>query len=79
MAFDVPGVRDAVVDGATGVLVDFETELAAAWVHLAQDADWRARLGAAARRRAGTLSWDAAVTQFLAAADEAVRTVQVAA
>ena len=79
LAFDVPGVRDAVVAGATGVLVDFETELAAAWVHLAQDADWRARLGAAARRRAGTLSWDAAVTQFLAAADEAVRTVQVAA
>jgi glycosyltransferase involved in cell wall biosynthesis len=79
LAFDVPGVRDAVVDGQTGVLVDFEPELSAAWVHLTQDAEWRTSLGAAARRRAGELSWDATVAQFLAVADEALALRQVAA
>jgi glycosyltransferase involved in cell wall biosynthesis len=74
LAFDVPGVRDAVVDGRTGVLVDFEAELAAAWVQLARDEHWRRQLGTAARQRAGALSWDATVTQFLAVAEEAVAT-----
>jgi glycosyltransferase involved in cell wall biosynthesis len=79
LAFDVPGVRDAVVDGKTGVLVDFEAELTAAWVQLAADSEWRARLGAAARGRAATLSWDAAVTQFLVVADEALGPARTAA
>ena len=79
LAFDVPGVRDAVVDGETGVLVDFEAELAGAWVTLASDEPWRARLGAAARARAAALSWNATVTQFLAVADEAVGAHQAAA
>src|SRR5207302_5583159 len=70
LAFDVPGVRDAVVDGKTGVLVDFETELPAAWVQLASDEPQRLRLGAAARQRAVAMSWDATVTQFLAVAEE---------
>jgi glycosyltransferase involved in cell wall biosynthesis len=78
LAFDVPGVRDAVVDGKTGVLVDFEAELTAAWVQLAADSEWRERLGAAARDRAATLSWDAAVTQFLAVADEALGAARAA-
>ena len=72
LAFDVPGVRDAVLDGQTGVLVDYETELAAAWVHLAGDEQWRRRLGSAARQRAEELSWDTTVSQFLAVAEEAV-------
>lgn len=79
LAFDVPGVRDAVIDGQTGVLVDNETELTAAWVQLAQDAEWRARLGVAARARASDLSWDATVTQFLAVADEALGLAEAAA
>ncbi|MBV8986790.1 MAG: glycosyltransferase family 4 protein [Acidimicrobiia bacterium] len=72
LAFDVPGVRDAVVDGETGVLVDYETELTAAWVHLSADPQARRRLGDAARRRAEALSWDATVSQFVAIAEEAV-------
>jgi glycosyltransferase involved in cell wall biosynthesis len=79
LAFDVPGVRDAVVDGETGVLVDFEAELAGAWVTLAADEQWRARLGVGARRRADGLSWGATVTQFLAVADEALGAAQTAA
>ncbi len=72
LAFNVPGVHDAVIDGETGVLVDYETELTAAWALLASEESWRARLGAAARRRAAELTWDATITQFLAAADEAI-------
>jgi glycosyltransferase involved in cell wall biosynthesis len=79
LAFDVPGVRDAVLDGETGVLVSFETELAGAWVTLAADKGWRMRLGAAASTRAAALSWDATVTQFLAVADEAIGAAQAAA
>jgi len=79
LAFDVPGVRDAVVDGETGMLVNFETELAGAWVTLAADDQWRMRLGAAACERAGALSWDATVTQFLAVAGEAIGHAQAAA
>ncbi len=72
VAFDVPGVRDAVVDGETGVLVRYETELAAAWAELADDGERRRVLGEAARRRAATLGWDATIDQFLAVAGEAV-------
>jgi len=79
LAFDVPGVRDAVVDGQTGVLVGFETELTAAWVQLAADEQWRARLGAAARERAAALTWGATVTQFLAVAEAAVAAQRAAA
>ena len=79
LAFDVPGVRDAVVDGESGLLVDNETELVAAWVELAGDDARRQRLGDGARRRAGDLSWDATVTQFLAVAEEAVGAARAAA
>jgi glycosyltransferase involved in cell wall biosynthesis len=79
LAFDVPGVRDAVVDGETGVLVDYETELTAAWVHLSADEQARRRLGDAARRRAAALSWEATVSQFLTVAEEAVALERAAA
>ncbi|MBV8162239.1 MAG: glycosyltransferase family 4 protein [Acidimicrobiia bacterium] len=79
LAFDVAGVRDAVSDRETGVLVDFEAEFAAAWVQLAGDEAWRSRLGAGARRRAGTFSWDATVSQFLCVAQESVGVARAAA
>ncbi|MBV8981525.1 MAG: glycosyltransferase family 4 protein [Acidimicrobiia bacterium] len=79
LAFDVAGVRDAVIDGETGVLVDYEAELTAAWVQLAADDRTRRRLGDAARERAAALSWDATVTQFVAIAEEAVGRERAAA
>jgi glycosyltransferase involved in cell wall biosynthesis len=79
LAFDVPGVRDAVVAGETGVLVDDETELTAAWVQLSADPHIRRRLGDAAHRRASTLSWEATVSQFVAVAEEAIARERVAA
>jgi glycosyltransferase involved in cell wall biosynthesis len=49
---DIPGVRDAVVDGETGLLVPREpTAAAAALRRLADDAGLRTALGTAGRRR----------------------------
>ena len=54
VATDVGGVADVVVDGVTGLLapVDDEQALADAMFRLADDADLRARLGAAAPKAA---------------------------
>ena len=55
---DAPGCRDLVRDRREGILVPLrDTEAAArALVELADDADLRARLGAAARRASGSAS-----------------------
>ena len=44
-----PGVRDAVVDGTTGVLVDSDEEFVKEWIALSQQPDRRAELAAARR------------------------------
>ncbi len=51
LAVDAPGVRDAVVDGVTGVLVDDATPaaFAAAWMEFSADEPARVRMGLAAR------------------------------
>jgi glycosyltransferase involved in cell wall biosynthesis len=59
VATRIPGHADAVVDGATGVLAEGSEDLAAALGSLLVDRDRRELLGAAARRRALALSWDA--------------------
>ena len=64
IATAVGGLPDAVVDGETGLLVpprDVEA-LRAALERLLGDADLRARLGAAGRRRVERLGLDAAAT-----------------
>ena len=61
VASDVPGLRDAVLDGRTGVLVphgDVET-LARAAVDLLQHPEQRRRLARNAREWAERFSWDA--------------------
>jgi hypothetical protein len=72
LAFDVPGVRDSVAHGQSGVLVKTPVEMAAEWVALANDAPRRAALDKGARRRAARFSWDLTVERFLAVADEAI-------
>lgn len=64
LAFDVAGVRDAVVDGVTGVLVRSPRAFADEWIALAADPARRQELGAAARQRAAELTWDATVDLF---------------
>jgi glycosyltransferase involved in cell wall biosynthesis len=73
LAFRVPGVVDAVVDGVTGVLADDDTQFVDEWVALAGDRERRERLGAAATARAIEFSWDRSVDEFLKAADAAIR------
>jgi glycosyltransferase involved in cell wall biosynthesis len=58
VAFDVPGVRDAVDDGTTGVLTHDADGFVEAWVALARDDMRRAAMGTAARRRAETMGWE---------------------
>jgi glycosyltransferase involved in cell wall biosynthesis len=73
IAFDVPGLRDSVVDGETGVLARGESSFAAAWCTLALSAHRRTLMGRAARDRAAQYRWNNTVRQFRAVAAEAVR------
>jgi glycosyltransferase involved in cell wall biosynthesis/SAM-dependent methyltransferase len=64
LAFDAPGVRDAVVATRTGLLAHDEREMVEMWIDLAQSDDLRAKLGDGARDRALEFSWDATVERF---------------
>lgn len=75
LALDAPGVRDAVVDGETGILAAGEDDLVRQWVALAADRATRARLAGAAARRAAAMSWDATASAFEAVCVEAVERV----
>jgi glycosyltransferase involved in cell wall biosynthesis len=70
LAIDAPGIRDAVVDGKTGVLVPgghdgLPRSLADAWVTMASAASDRARMGAAARAWASQFTWDRTTDRWL--------------
>jgi glycosyltransferase involved in cell wall biosynthesis len=73
IAFDVPGLRDSVVDGETGVLARGESSFAAAWCALALSARRREVMGEAARDLAARYRWDRTVRRFRMVAGEAVR------
>jgi glycosyltransferase involved in cell wall biosynthesis len=77
IGFDVPGVRDSVVGGQTGLLVSNEGQFASAWASLALDHRTREALGQAARERALRLHWSAAVDGFADVADEAIARLDV--
>ena len=68
VAFDVVGVRDAIVDGVTGVLAPDADAFAREWITLTEEPERRHRLGAQARARAGEFTWDATIDAFLKAA-----------
>jgi glycosyltransferase involved in cell wall biosynthesis len=72
VGFNVPGLRDSVQSGQTGILARTEAEFASAWAALALNPARRATLGDAARRRASRLSWSTAVRHFSAVIDEAI-------
>ncbi len=68
----VPGIRDSVVDGQTGLLADTDEEFVANWVAAGTDLNLRSKLGEMALRRAGEFSWTATVDRFEDLAREAV-------
>jgi len=72
VGFDVPGLRDSVVNGQTGVLVGSEGEFASAWASLALNHQARQAMGVAARGFAERLHWSLAVEGFALAADDAL-------
>jgi glycosyltransferase involved in cell wall biosynthesis len=72
LAYDVPGVKDAVQNGVTGVLVNSDDAFVDAWVELAEDDERRAALGAAAAERAAAFTWDRSLDEFLEAAESAI-------
>lgn len=72
IGFDVAGLRDSVVDGQTGLLVQNEGQFASAWASLALDRERAEAIGVVARERAERLHWSAAVDGFANVADEAL-------
>ncbi len=76
LAIDAPGVRDAIVDGVTGVLVrahdeELESALARSWVELAADVVRLKELGTAARQRATEFGWERSIDAWLNLISEA--------
>lgn len=76
MALAAPGVRDSVIDGITGVVVDAPPAAAAdalarAWVELERDVPRATRLGDAARARAAHYGWDRMADAWEAVLEEA--------
>ncbi len=67
------GLRESVVDGASGVLVDDLDEMTAAVAGLLEDESVRARMGEAAARHAASFAWPASVSAFAAVLAAAVR------
>ncbi|MBO8190922.1 glycosyltransferase family 4 protein [Streptomyces oryzae] len=71
IGFDIPGLRDSVEDGVTGLLARGESSFAAHWCALALSAERRLALGRAAERRAAQFRWAQTVRGFRAVAAEA--------
>ena len=72
LALDAAGVRDAIVDGESGVLARDPDHFAKAWIELTRDPVQRASLAAGARARAELFRWERTVAQFEAVLHEAV-------
>jgi glycosyltransferase involved in cell wall biosynthesis len=71
VGFDIPGLRESVEDGVTGVLARGESSFAAAWCALALSTERREALGRAARLRSDRFRWPDTVDRFRAVALEA--------
>ncbi|MGW7067416.1 glycosyltransferase family 4 protein [Streptomyces sp. NPDC054855] len=76
IGFDVPGVRDSIEDGVTGLLARGESSFAAAWCTLALSTERRETFGKAAGERATSYRWANSVREFQAVASEAIVTHQ---
>jgi glycosyltransferase involved in cell wall biosynthesis len=65
VAFSVPGLREAILPGVTGLLVPEGEDLAPAIARVLTDETLRARLSSAAIDRAKEFSWDASAAAML--------------
>ncbi|MFJ8672663.1 glycosyltransferase family 4 protein [Streptomyces sp. NPDC093589] len=71
VGFDIPGLRDSVEDGVTGLLARGDSAFAAHWCALTLSGHRRHALGLAAERRAARFRWSDTVRSFRAVAAEA--------
>lgn len=79
LAANAFGVRDAIEDGVTGLLVtatdaELAEALAKSWIEIASDGERRRAMGEAARTRAETFTWERSVEHWIAVLDEATST-----
>ena len=66
VAYDIPGLREVVMDGVTGVLVPISPkDLAAASIELLQDPDRWIRNSRAGQHRSGDFTWDRTAQDLL--------------
>jgi glycosyltransferase involved in cell wall biosynthesis len=72
IGFDVPGVRDAILDGETGLLASSDDEFRQHWIALAAQPSLRVALGTAAMKRVELNSWSATVDAFELIVGEAI-------
>jgi glycosyltransferase involved in cell wall biosynthesis len=72
VGFDVPGLRDSVVDGQTGTLASSMGRFTSAWASLALHHSRRTAMGEQARRLATRLRWSTAVDGFADVIEEAI-------
>jgi glycosyltransferase involved in cell wall biosynthesis len=72
VGFDVPGVRDAIVDSQTGLLASDPEEFQRHWLRLAKDAGLREQLGRAGMKRSMSAPWADTVDAFEHVAVESV-------
>lgn len=72
VGFDVPGLRDSVLDGRTGLLASTESGFASAWASLALHRSRRVAMGERAKAFAARLRWSTAVDRFAEVVEEAV-------
>ena len=72
VGFDVPGVRDAIVDNETGLLASDPESFKRHWILLAQDADLREQFRKAGIKSALSYPVETSVTEFERVAAEAV-------
>jgi glycosyltransferase involved in cell wall biosynthesis/O-antigen/teichoic acid export membrane protein len=73
-ALRVGGLPESIVDGETGLLADDGPELTAHVRRLVEDRELRERLGAAARVRALTFTWERTARETLSVLEAAQRT-----
>jgi glycosyltransferase involved in cell wall biosynthesis len=76
-ALAVGGLRESIVDGQTGVLAATPVELTDRVRRLLEDRDHRERLGAAARARALTFSWERTAVTTLSVVQRAATSAPV--
>lgn len=72
VGFDVPGVRDAIIDGETGLLAADPRSFQQEWICLVQDTALREQLGRSGMKRSMSMLWAETVKAFELVAAESV-------